>query len=188
MRNTCSKSLGSRGVFSKTNEMKTACYNVQVSRNGAEPEPRWLSRYIITVRIAYFVAYTRLTSQMTVVVETSQGKPLLSSIIPPLFSRFSLCLSISPFLSLSLSHFHVLLVSKVEVCDFSKLYSSFYIDQITAPPIWHKHCTSLCAWNFLSCLTFCWSASSLEKQVDSVKEHFFIIIIIINICFTRMTR
>ena len=32
-------------------------------------------------------------------------------------------------------------------------------------------CKSLCAWNFLSCLTFCWSASSFDKQVDSVKEH-----------------
>ena len=32
-------------------------------------------------------------------------------------------------------------------------------------------CKSLCAWNFLSCLIFCWSASSFDKQVDSVKEH-----------------
>ena len=32
-------------------------------------------------------------------------------------------------------------------------------------------CKSLCAWKFLSCLTLCWSASSFDKQVDSVKEH-----------------
>ena len=32
-------------------------------------------------------------------------------------------------------------------------------------------CKSLCAWKFLSCLTPCWSASSFDKQVDSVKEH-----------------
>ena len=38
--------------------------------------------------------------------------------------------------------------------------------------ILHKHSKSLCAWNFLSCLTFCQSASSFDKQVDSVKEHF----------------
>ena len=38
--------------------------------------------------------------------------------------------------------------------------------------IWHKHCTSLCAWNFLSALSYIyWSASSFDKQVDSVKEH-----------------
>ena len=38
--------------------MKTACYSVPVSRNGVEPAPRWLSHYILTVRVAYFVAYT----------------------------------------------------------------------------------------------------------------------------------
>ena len=37
--------------------------------------------------------------------------------------------------------------------------------------IFHQHCKSLCAWNFPSCLTFCWRASSFDKQVDSVKEH-----------------
>ena len=36
---------------------------------------------------------------------------------------------------------------------------------------WHKHCKCPCAWNFLSCLTFCWSASSFNKQVYSVKEY-----------------
>ena len=38
--------------------MKIACYNVPVSRNGAEPALRWLSHYIITICVAYFVAYT----------------------------------------------------------------------------------------------------------------------------------
>ena len=38
--------------------MKTARNYVPVSRNDAEPAPRWLSHYIITVRVVYFVAYT----------------------------------------------------------------------------------------------------------------------------------
>ena len=88
--------------------MKTACYNVPVSRNGAEPAPRWLSHYIITVRVAYFVMYT---------------------------------------------------------FDWPQFYTSMHLAQA------HGSCKSLCACNFLSCLTFCWSASSFDKQVDSVKEH-----------------
>ena len=89
LRNTCSRSLGSRGVFSKTNETKTACHNVPVSRNGAEPAPGRLSHYIITLHVAYFVAYT--------------------------------------------------------LDDHSSTHRC----------ILHKHCKckSLCAWNFLSCLT-----------------------------------
>ena len=81
--------------------MKTACSNVPVSRNGAEPAPRWLSYYIITVRVAYFVAYTRLT---------------------------------------------------------------------TAQRIWHKHYQSLCAWNFLSCLTFCWSEVFSPEEAKLAKR------------------
>ena len=42
---------------------------------------------------------------MTLAVGTSQGKPLLSSIIPPLSSRFSLSVSLSLLFSLSVSQF-----------------------------------------------------------------------------------
>ena len=50
-------SYGNRGVFSKTNELKTAFYNLPVSRNGAQPALRWLFHYIINVCAAYLVAY-----------------------------------------------------------------------------------------------------------------------------------
>ena len=50
----------SRGVFPKANEFKKACFNLPGSRNGTQPALRSLFRDIITVRVAYLVAYRYL--------------------------------------------------------------------------------------------------------------------------------
>ena len=42
--------------------MKTACYNVPVSRNGAEPAPRWLFHYIITESLSGLHTLSRTPS------------------------------------------------------------------------------------------------------------------------------
>ena len=40
----------SRGVFSRTNNLETACNNLPVSRSGAQPGPRWLFHNMIVSR------------------------------------------------------------------------------------------------------------------------------------------
>ena len=56
MTNACSRSKRSRGLFSKPNDLETACNNIPVSRNGAQPAPRLLFHFIFTACVAYLVA------------------------------------------------------------------------------------------------------------------------------------
>ena len=144
-------------VFSKMNELETACNNLLVSRNGAQPAPRWLFHYRIVHNHSLFRVVGRVHAQSTEDVRGQIGMPHISSFL------------FYPFFTVALWQNPRREKRSARTCTRSLNWSAVSKVFCRAGAALHSvQVTSVCTGSFqIFVETNCWF---VDKQVDIVKE------------------